>query len=707
MFRQAQHDGPFFRSLLTATFCFVKTAFSVLLLLLTLRTAAQAPTPVIDWKAPATLPTYLLQQVHQQYAPRRAELAQALLSAAGTRAYRDSARARFSRVLGPLSARTPLRARVTGTVAQAGFRIEKIVYESTPHHHVTANLYLPEGKGRKPAALLFCGHEPASKATPSYQQTARLFARNGFVVLVIDPVSQGERMQLTAPDGKFLTRGGTTEHTLLNAEAALLGRSLPAEQLWDNVRGLDYLLTRPEVDAARVGCLGNSGGATQAAYFMGYDDRVQVAALCSYVASGERNLTLTGPADGCVQLPGAGAAGLDLADWLLMFAPKPLLLLTGRYDFVDQTDMEATFADAYRGYAALGQPAKAAIFTYDDGHGISAPKRAAAVAWFRQWLGVGGPLVPEEPTPLSLPEATLRCTPTGQVSTSFKDEESLAATHLAAARALAQRRPAYAPAALAAVVRRQLRQVPAPKSPVTTGIDQRDTLRLPSGQVWQSWLIRQPGEPPLPVRLLLPAGPTPPTRLMLWLPDAGMAATLRDSAARLTAYQRQGAAVLLADLRGLGETTDPAAFNDPKYYNQEYRDALLALHTGRPLLAQRVADVSSILTLIRNDDRLWQLPILLRADGRAALVALHAAVLSPLVVKHPVTDVTDQAAAPSTPRVYAPQIEQVQVSGGPASFLYFLENPAAKDAYSSVLPGVLLHYDVPDLRRALGTRLLP
>ncbi|UOQ76642.1 acetylxylan esterase [Hymenobacter sp. 5516J-16] len=239
------------------------------------------------------------------------------------RAYQDSARARFRRVLGPLPARTPLKARVTGTLARVGFRIEKVIYESTPNHHVTANLYVPNGKGQRPAVLLFCGHEQESKATESYQKTAILFAQNGFVVLVIDPISQGERMQLTDATGKSLTRGGTTEHTLLNAQAALLGRSVPAAQLWDNVRGLDYLLTRREVDAERVGCLGNSGGATQTAYFLSFDDRVKVAALCSYVAAGERNLELTGPADGCVMLPGAGQAGLDLTEYPLIFAPSP------------------------------------------------------------------------------------------------------------------------------------------------------------------------------------------------------------------------------------------------------------------------------------------------------------------------------------------------------------------------------------------------
>jgi len=474
--------------------------------------------------------------------------------------------------------------------------------------------------------------------------------------------------------------------------------------LWDNVRGLDYLLTRPEVDAARVGCLGNSGGATQTAYFLGYDDRVQVAALCSYVASGERNLTLTGPADGCVQLPGAGAVGLDIADWPIMFAPKPLLWLTGRYDFVDQTDMEAAYADTHRAYTTLGQPDHTDIFTYDDGHGISAPKRVAAVAWFRRWLGMGGTPVPEEIPLVALPEATLRCTATGQVNTSFKDEETLANSHLAEARALAARRGALTGEALTAVLRTQLKLAAATGSSSTT-ITPTDSLRLPGGLALQNLILRHTGEPPLPARLLMPVGPAAPTRLVLWLPDQGMAAVLRDSAARLAAYQRQGAAVLLADLRGLGETADPAAFNDPKYYNQEYRVTQLALHIGRPLLAQRRTDVSTLLALVRNDSRLWTLPILLRADGRAALVALHAAVLSPRVAKKPVTMANN--ALPGTAPVYGPQIEQVQVSGGPPSFQYFLENPVAKDAYSEVLPGVLRSYDVPDLRRALGDRLLP
>jgi dienelactone hydrolase len=642
---------------------------------LSLPAAAQKPHEVLDWKAPATLSAYLLQQLHGQYAPRAAELAAATQSAAGTWAYQDSARARFRRVLGPLPARTPLNAKVTGKLRRNGFRIEKVVYESSPHHHVTANLYVPDGRGKWPGVLLFCGHEAEAKATVSYQKTAILFATNGFVVLVIDPISQGERMQLTDAGSKAQTRGGTTEHTLLNADAALLGLSAPAAQVWDNVRGLDYLLTRPEVDAARIGCLGNSGGATQTAYFLGVDERVKVAALCSYVASGERNLELSGPADGCVQLPGAGRARLDLADWPIMFAPKPLLLLSGRYDFVDYPSMETTYAETRRAYAALGQPEKAGLFTYDDGHGISQPKREAAVTWFRHWLLADERPVSEGELTTST-EQELRCTSTGQVNTAYPDEEALPASYRAQARALAEQRPRLSPEALAMVIRQQL-GLPVADEAAAVTVEQRG-IAGGKGLPWQKLILRRAGEPPLPALLLLPEGPAP-TKVLLWLADGGKA-SVADSTSLIQGYLRQRTAVLLADLRGLGETADPAAFNDAKYYNREYRPAILSLHLGRPLLGQRVTDVFTLLSFMQAQPSLRGQPLEVQASGRAAPVALHAAVLSP-------------------------RISQLTLSRSQHSFYELLEQPLTKDAYSLVLPGVLRHYDLPDLQQALGYRL--
>ena len=109
--------------------------------------AAQPAPAVLDWKASATLNTYLVQALHARYDQRRQTLTGALASGPGAQAYRDSARARFRRLLGPLPARSPLNARTVGALDEPGYRIEKVIYESQPHHHVTANLYVPADPG--------------------------------------------------------------------------------------------------------------------------------------------------------------------------------------------------------------------------------------------------------------------------------------------------------------------------------------------------------------------------------------------------------------------------------------------------------------------------------------------------------------------------------------------------------------------------------
>ncbi|MDQ2771367.1 MAG: acetylxylan esterase [Bacteroidota bacterium] len=664
----------------------------LLLLLATLAACATAraqvgPT-VLDWKANTTLTSYLTQQLHAQYAGRAAELGRAAQSAAGAAAYRDSVRARCRRVLGPLPARTPLHAQVVGQLVRPGLRIEKIIYESTPHHHVTANLYVPDGPGQWPAVLLPCGHEAEAKATISYQQTALLLATHGFAVLVPDPVSQGERLQLTDAAGKGLTRGGTTEHTLLNAQAALVGHNLPAAELWDNIRALDYLATRSDVDTARFGCLGNSGGATQTAYLLALEPRLKVAALCSYVAAGERNLELTGPADGCVMLPNAGRFGLDLADWPIAFAPKPLLLLAGRYDFVDYHSIETAHAEIGSIYQALGRPQQHELFTAEDGHGISKPKREVAVRFFLRWLAgeAAAAAVAECPLPVATARE-LQCTATGQVNTSFADEENLSTFYQAEARRLAARRPVLKSPNLGKQFlswvgepnMRALFAIGDEKELPDFEVEQRDTLRR-GGLLFQQLIVRSGRFLPLPVLRLDAPAPRPGRRLLICFADAGKV-TLADSTVWLRTQLQHYDTVLLADLRGQGETADPAAALDPKYYNREYRPALLSLHLGLSLLYQRLADAVQLARYgadLRPGGRLVDF---YAVGPSSELVALHAGTCSGLV-------------------------SRVRLRALPASWQERLAQPTAHDAYSDVVPGVLQRYDVPDLARALGRRLV-
>ena len=113
---------------------------------------------------------------------------------------------------GPLD-RTPINARVTGTVQRPGYRIENVTFESRPRLYVTANLYLPAGTGRRPAILGPLGHSVNGKAWPSYQKLFSNLARKGYVVLAYDPFGQGERIEYPGSrPGQSALGGGTSEH---------------------------------------------------------------------------------------------------------------------------------------------------------------------------------------------------------------------------------------------------------------------------------------------------------------------------------------------------------------------------------------------------------------------------------------------------------------------------------------------------------------
>ena len=107
---------------------------------------------------------------------------------------------------------------------------------------------------------------------------------------------------------------GTTEHTMAGIGALLVGRQLASYRIWDGLRALDYLASRPEVDPARLGCTGNSGGGTMTAYLMALDDRIAVAAPSCFITSLERLFATIGPQDAEQNITGQVAAGMEHAD---------------------------------------------------------------------------------------------------------------------------------------------------------------------------------------------------------------------------------------------------------------------------------------------------------------------------------------------------------------------------------------------------------
>jgi hypothetical protein len=669
MLRCALHDNRFYSlHMRLQLLCF-------LLVCASFTTRAQVNFTALAWKNNTAYNAYLLRVMHQQYADRLVEMNAALASPAAMRRYQQARKAGYERILGDLPARTPLNVRVVGTSAQAGFRVERIIFESAPHRYVTANLYLPEGKGPFPATLSLAGHGPNGKIGD--QRVGALFARHGIAVLAVDPVAQGERFQLVDDKGKDLTRGSTTEHTLLNAGANLVGTSVAAYEYWDNVRALDYLETRPDLDKSRLGCIGSSGGGTQATYLVALDMRIKAAVVCSYVSRRERVLELSGPSDGCQHIPGEGREHLEIGDFLALFAPKPLLIMSGYYDFVDYWGAVQTYDELRRVYHVFKADNQVKQFSIESGHGMPQPKREAAATWFRTWLCHDAAPVAESPL-APIPDKELLCTTTGQVATAFPDAETIPQATAALAQQYATQRASFGKQSPTASRQQVLATlgITLPQAPVQAEATGTATARSYSLRKYQ--LIRA-SQFPVPCVVLTPEKVTASSNVVLYLNAAGKEALLNDEAT-LNTYLNRGDILVLTDLRGMGETADPIELNDAKYWSKEYRNAMLSLHSGPSLLGQRVIDIQTLTDFIFSEKDLWGYPIHLVANGLYGPAAVHATFLNK-------------------------QIRTAEVSRSLKSFTELVQKPMQYDAYSNVLYGVLKYYDLPDLVAKSGGRI--
>jgi cephalosporin-C deacetylase-like acetyl esterase len=633
--------------------------------------SAQCNFNALTWKQNLAYNSYLMRDVHQQYADRRDELAKAVQSKKAMLQYRDELQKRYKTILGDFPAKTALNAKVLKVSQENGFKVEKVIFESLPKRYVTANLYLPDGKGPFPASLELCGHGLSGKL---YSEEAKLMALNGIAVLVVDPIGQGERVQLLDENGKAATRGVTTEHTLLNAGCELVGSSLAAYEWWDNHRAIDYLETRSDIDKNRLGVYGSSGGGTQTAYLIGLEDRLKVACICSYFSQRERVLELNGPSDGCQHISGEGKAHIEIADWGIMFAPKPLLIMSGLYDFVDYWGALQGTKELKQVYETLGAKDAVRQFTAESGHGMPKEKREALATWFRQWL-CNDPTPVHETTLPRVPEEDQQCTATGQFNTAFTDAESIPAYNEKIASQMEKDRAAFLKQNDKAIRTKilSLLGIEMPKEKISVMPTGNMPLRTYSLLKYQ---ILRKGEMPVPCVVVIPEKVAPQGKVILDLNEAGKDAVLNDEN-RLSNYVNQGDILVVADLRGYGEMEDPASLNDTKYWNREYRNAMTSLHIGRSIVGQRVTDILSLVDFLATDPKFTGHSIQLQANGTYGPVAAHAAFLEPHIVK---TEITRSI----------------------KSYREFIRNPMQRDMFTNIIPGVLKYYDLKDLIEKAG-----
>lgn len=588
-------------------------------------------------------------------------------------------KAAYLKLLGDLPDKTPLEAEMQGVIQGDGYYIEKITYQSSPNHHVTANFYIPDtGTGPFPAVLVMCGHYPVAKSIGLYQQLSALLAMNGIAALIVDPFSQGERYQIQNPDNgnlAFLGESGTKQHTRLDVGAMLSGTSVVAHALWDNHRGVDYLYSRTDVvDTSRVGCTGSSGGGAQATYLAAFDERLKVAAINSFLMNEETLFSTIGPQTGSQNLSFEGANLIDHPDYITLFAPKPFLILAGTTDFFDVTATQATYDEAKAVYSLLGQPDNVGYFEENAGHGYLKPRREAAVRWFRKWFYNDNSVVTEPDDIAILAGTDLQVTNTGQVMTAYPDEKSVTVLNNQMAAQYESYRTDFWNQNPVEVALDTVRSLIRWNAYAAVSVEETETINR-NGYSIQKMIISSGDDVPVPALLFVPDGASNASPV-LYVDGRGKNEDAGEGGVLEQIFVDSGKVVLSIDVRGFGETTDNPAKNESKHGNKEHRNAVISGYIGKTLIGQRVEDIGKAIDVLLARPEVDASKLTLIGIDRAGSAVLHAAALDN-------------------------RVKNTIIRQSFESWIPMVNNPTELHNLTHVVPFALTYYDLPDLVKTL------
>jgi cephalosporin-C deacetylase-like acetyl esterase len=692
----------------------------------------QSPAPQArpDPNSPANigrtqLTNYLDDIAAKETAARRATIA-AITTRTQAEARQSEVRKKILTLIGGLPEKTPLNARVLGTTQAEGFRIEKILYESQPNFPVTALLYLPDAKPgtnpntqqKLPAIVVAPGHGFTGKATD--YTFASTFARNGFAVLSYDPIGQGERLQYPDPSDptKTLLKAATGEHGEAGLQPTLIGDALARTFAWDGIRAVDYLQSRREIDPNRIGAFGCSGGGTMTALLGALDPRVHAIAVACYLTSFDTLLPALGPQDAEQSTPNFIASGLDFPDWVELAAPRPYAIISTAQDMFPYAGALATATESRRFYALFdpasagtptGNPlpgiptgptlnpdtsnsvlATAALqwITGIGRHGNLGPITGQIVSFFLTHLARSDaqPILPPPPTPgnspftlpSTLPKDALQVTPTGQVATSYPGSETVHTLTLK--RAHQTFRTELVATSLESKIREVTHATVKPSDPAPINTQSPPLASPPEGDVHVRHRFTLATAPGINIQaeFYRPADGKHPVLIVL---KDSLAPALEPSRTeeikKFRALADAGTAVLVVAPRPSppGNEETKASILGP-FYLTELRAELV----GKTLLGLRVDDVIAAVNFTSGGTTVDPNQITAQASGHLGLVLLYAAVLDP-------------------------RLKYITIDHTLESYSSLLQAPMPIDAPEDILPGVLRHYDIPDLIQSLGPRL--
>lgn len=303
---------------------------------------------------------------------------------------------RYMLGLEPMPKKTPINVNITKTFEEDGVIVENIHFQSRPGLYVTGNLYRPKGSDQKlPAVLYVCGHSNRGRegSKSRYQDHPHWFARNGYICLIIDTLQLGE-----IPGIHHGTYGRPFNHF---AAYDLKERVKPevrwwwhsrgytpaGVECWNGIRAIDYLVSRDDVDASRIGVTGISGGGAATLWIAAADERVKVAIpvsgmsdLKSYV----NDKVINGHCD-CMFL--YNTYQWDWTEIAALVAPRPMLFANSDNDSIFPMDgnrrIERKLGEIYRLY---GKEKLFAAYVSEGGHAYREDLRLAIFRFMNEHL---------------------------------------------------------------------------------------------------------------------------------------------------------------------------------------------------------------------------------------------------------------------------------------------------------------------------------
>jgi len=605
-------------------------------------------------------------------------------------AYQKQQRARLWEVLGGEPKPVSLNAQITGTVHRKGYRVEKLIYESLPGFKVSGLRILPDAERFRPpypGVAVPVGHSGNGKAYECYQSMGALLALNGMAGLVFDAIDESERIQYCNEREPYVfdknwgsQLHGTYGHQMIGIGSILLGRNTAWFEIADTMRAIDYLQSRPEVDPARIGCTGSSGGGIVTAYMVALDDRVKAAAPSCYAEHLPAVLRTIGPQDAEHHTWASMTDGPQPIDFLMLRAPVPTLLLAATRDFFDIGGAWTSYRAAKRLYTRLGHSERIGMLENDAPHNYNRLQREGACRWMARWLAGRDEPVVEPPIEL-LDKQEAQCTPEGQVMrlpgarSAYdinEDYERELAPRRAKLWAETDRAELFERVRRLAGIRKQ-DQLPSPTIERGEAVEHRAGYRIES-------LSLKPEEGVVLPALLYEPEKTPVQRIVLYVHEGGKGAD-GFHGGKIEQLTLGGARVLAIDLRGTGQTQQT---KQTKWamIGTDWQDVTTAYVLGRSYVGMRAEDVLTAARFALQELGAGSARTVdLIAVGNVGVPALHAAALEPAL------------------------FGSVTLSQTLVSWADVIHCRLTLNQYINVVQGALLEYDLPNLADTLGNKL--